>query len=298
MVQRSLNYGRGLHQVNDLAELGECDLDTAEFKRELLAVFRAPDYAPPLLPAVALELLTLTRKPNANAQQVVELLGHDPLLAGQVLKLAQSAMYSRGAPLRSLEEAVVRLGLTRVSDLFLRVSLETKVFRAPGFAEPMDQLRRHSVFTAEASRIISRSTSGLDGYAFLCGLLHDVGIAVSILALSGQLRAFAPSGFHRAWPCVRDVHESCSELVSSLWGLPPDVALVLRLHHDPSVEGRVHPLAAAVRMADAFAQECGFGFMTDGDDIGVDRAAQQLGLSGQVLVHLLASLRELAERMK
>lgn len=60
----------------------------------------------------------------------------------------------------------------------------------------------------------------------------------------------------------------------------------------------MHPLAAAVQMADAFARECGFGFMTEGEHVSVEQAAAQLGLSGQVLVHLSTSLRELAVRMK
>jgi HD-like signal output (HDOD) protein len=168
------------------------------------------------------------------------------------------------------------------------------VFRAPGYAEPMAELRRHSAFTAEAARLISRSTCGLDSFAFLCGLLHDVGIAACILALSGPLRALAPQGFARAWPCVRDIHESCSEVLAKIWGLPPDVALVLRLHHEPRMDGRMHPLAAVVKLADCYAAQLGFGFMTDAETDSLPQMAAALGLSGAVLEHLGDSLEELA----
>jgi len=110
-------------------------LDPALLKRRLLELFRSPAYQPPLLPAVALELLALTRNPRTGAAEVVGVMGHDPILAGQVLSLALSALYSGGQPMRSLEEAVTRLGFSRVSDLLLRVSLEAKVFRAPGFRD-------------------------------------------------------------------------------------------------------------------------------------------------------------------
>lgn len=238
-------------------------MDTYELKQRLLELFRSPSYKPPLLPAVALELLQLTRLPDVRIEQVTTLLGHDPLLAGQVLKVARSAAYSRGEPLRSLEEAVVRLGLARISDLFLQVSLDVKVFRAPGYAEPMNQLRRHSAFVAAAARVVSQRTTGLEDSAFLCGLLHDVGIAACLLALSGPLKHVAPDNFEQAWPCIESIHASCSELLAKLWALPPDVALVLSLHHDPAPEGRAHPLAAAVHAADCFSEQFGRGFLSD-----------------------------------
>jgi HD-like signal output (HDOD) protein len=297
MQARGRNYGKGFHQIDDVGEFGECEIDPGELKQRLLEVFRSPDYTPPLLPTVALELLALTRKPNVKSEQVVQLLGSDPLLAGQVLKVAQSALYSRGSPLHSLEEAVVRLGLERVSELFLRVSVETKVFRAPGYAEPMNQLRRHSAFTAEAARVISRRTSGLESFAFLCGLLHDVGIAACILALSGPLSSLAPKGFERAWPCVQAVHTFASELLAKVWGLPPDVALVLSLHHQPRFDGHIHPLAAAVRYADIQAELHGFGFMNDSETHKLDEAARQLGLTSATQAHLNESLAELAARL-
>ncbi|HEY0466042.1 MAG TPA: HDOD domain-containing protein, partial [Polyangiaceae bacterium] len=201
-------------------------LDPELLKRRMLELFRSPTYKPPLLPAVALELLELTRRPRTGAAEIVSLMGHDPVLAGQVLRLARSALYSGGQPLRSLDEAVTRLGLSRISDLLLQVSLEATVFRAAGFREVMNSLRRHCVFVAEASRIVEKHVMSCNPSAFLCGLLHDVGVAACILALGGPLKGLAPLGFDQAWPSVGEVHAECSELLAQIWGLPADVASV------------------------------------------------------------------------
>lgn len=272
-------------------------LDTYELKQRLLDLFRSPSYKPPLLPGVALELLELTRRRQAGVGEVVGLMGRDPMLAGQVLNLAKSAAYSRGAPLRSLDDAVVRLGLQRVSDLFVQVSLEAKVFRAPGYDAPMDRLRKHCVYVAEASRTISQATTGLNEYAFLCGLLHDVGIAACILALGGPLRDRAPADFAHAWPSVREAHASCSELLAKIWGLPPDVSLTLSLHEQPEWEGRVHPLAAVVSVADSFAEHAGYGFMSDACVSRLRHAPQQLGLDEAAFGRVRAELNGLAARL-
>jgi HD-like signal output (HDOD) protein len=292
---RPPGYGQGVHRVE--GEWLECELDTYDLKARLLELFRSPAYRPPLLPAVALEVLALTREPDVRISKIVTLLGHDPMLAGQLINVARSAAYSRGEPIHSLEQAVTRLGLSRVADLFLRVSLEAKVFRAPGYAEPMAELRRHSAFVAEAARLVSQATCGLDDYAFLCGLLHDVGIAACILAFGGPLQGLVPGDFSLAWQCVQPIHESCSELLAGIWGLPADVGLVLRLHHQPALDGRVHPLAAAIRLADASSALVGRGFMSEVTPQDLEQALGQLKLSGAAAQRLKAQLEALAQQL-
>src|SRR5262249_21601994 len=158
--------------------------------------------------------------------------------------IAQSVAYSCSEPVRTLDEAIVRLGLKRVIDLFFQAALEMRVFRASGYDVEMEALRWHSMLTADAARLVCRQTAGLDEYAFLCGLLHDVGSAACILALSELAKGGAKIELKDAWPTVLDIHESCSELLARIWQLPPDIALVLRLHHTLLRDGRLHPLAA------------------------------------------------------
>lgn len=272
-------------------------MDQAELKSRLLELFRSPSYQPPRLPAAALELLEMTRRPRVNLPEVVALLGRDPMLAGHVLKLSSSAQYSRGSPVRSLSDAVVRLGIQRVTDVFLQVTLETRLFRAPQYSEALQELRRHSTFTAEAARLISQRTTGLDEYAFLCGLLHDVGIAACILALAGPLSDLAPSGFEVAWPCIYDVHAECSRIMARIWGLPDDVCLVLSMHHAPMSDGHIHPLAAAVRLADEYSEQVGFGFQTDSTGGSLDRSARQAGIDGAALPEICSRLDELSRSL-
>jgi HD-like signal output (HDOD) protein len=268
-------------------------LDATELKTKLLELFRSSSYQPPVLPVVAVELLALTRKPRVDVRSVVELLEKDALLAGDLLKLAQSPLYAM-SPIRSLEDAILRLGLSKVSDLFLRASLDRRVFRAPGYDEPMNRLRRHSALTAELVQQVCRLSVGLEQYAFLCGLLHDVGIAASILALS-ELLLRPP--FDVALPIIESIHEGASEVVSRIWKLPPDIGLVLSLHHRVSLDGKTHPVAAAVAVADGLADEVGFGFYGETDPIRTNDARKCLGLDARTADLLRAEAVELARHI-
>src|SRR4051812_42365908 len=75
--------------------------EAVALQAKLLALFRSPGYAPPVLPRVAVELTELTRRANVNLADVGRLLGQDPLIAASVLKYTQSTVYSRGAPVQS-----------------------------------------------------------------------------------------------------------------------------------------------------------------------------------------------------
>ncbi|HET9956332.1 MAG TPA: HDOD domain-containing protein [Polyangiaceae bacterium] len=294
MQRRDPRFGRGEHQISE-----EPSVNVDQVKLELLRLFRSPDYKPPVLPAVAVELLALTQKRSVNVAEVSRLLSKDPMLAGQVLKIAQSAAYSRGEPVRSLDDAIVRLGLSRISDLFLRAALEMKVFRAAGYDHEMEALRLHSAFTAEAVRIVCRHSIGLDDYAFLCGLLHDVGIAACILALTELAKKNKTKlDFEHVWPGLREIHAACSEMLAKIWQLPADIALVLSLHHTMVFEGRVHPLAAAVAVADGLADEVGFGFHGEMTAVQTESAAQMLGLDAGTLDRIRSATVDLAKSFK
>lgn len=260
-------------------------------------VITAPDYQPPLLPAVALELVRLSSDPATPMHKVGSLVRSEPLIAAKVLQLAQSAMYTRGAAITSLDDAMARLGLKNLSDLFLQAATTTRVFRAKGYEEPMDALRKHSVLCAHLSRLVCRRIGFPDEYAYMCGLLHDVGIAMGIFVLGEPKRGQQPRTYEEIRPGIEVVHEDASAMLGKAWALPPDVLLVLGHHHRLVVQGRVHPLAAAVCLADWLASEAGVASGNEVNATAGKRAAAELRLSEGDLRTLLAEAKAVAAQV-
>jgi HD-like signal output (HDOD) protein len=284
------NYGRGQHDLGEwLEEAGI--IESKELVRRLLEVFRAPRYEPPVLPAVAIELHKLVRKSDVKFPAILSLLEKDPLIAGKVLRIAQSAFYARQAAVQSIEQALVRLGLSTLSQLFMEVSMRAKVFRAAGYEEPMRLLSRHSAATAHIARILCRRTSLYDEYAFLCGLLHDVGIAASMIVLSQLPRGVKVPAFELVWPAIEEIHETASGILCRSWKLPPDVALVVEHHHVPRIGGMIHPFAAALCVSDALASDLGYGLPHEQTRTGYDDALKALGLDKGAITSLLPDAR-------
>ena len=183
------NYGQG---QASLAPDDDLLLDEEELTQRLLATFMDPSYRPPTLPSVATELLSLSQKPDAQLRDITALLEQDTMLTGQVMKLMRSPVYAGAAVVKSLEKAVMRLGLKTLCDLVLEASMNLRVFRSDAYTDTRERLRRHCTATAHLSRIICRYTAIEGDYAFLCGLLHDAGIAGTLIALSEGPRAKHP----------------------------------------------------------------------------------------------------------
>src|SRR5690606_25632393 len=151
-----------------------------------------------------------------------------------------------------------------LGDLFLQTVLSMRVFRADGYDRPMAELMRHSLVTAHVARLACRMTALPDEYAFMCGLLHDAGMAAGLLIFAdtagpGSSRqgskgaASAPPRYEEVAAALHAVHEEASAILADAWALNPDIRIVIGSHRRLREGGHIHPLAAVVCVADWIA---------------------------------------------
>lgn len=248
-------YGRGVVTIAQ-ADGGAVKPDVIVAR--MRAYFTSPSYNPPLLPAVAMEVSQLARQSNVDMPSVIAVLEKDPLLAARVLKVAGSASSAPLGTIQSLRDAVVRIGLRNVADLAWEAALDVRMFRSSKYGAPMNAVRRHSTACAYLARLVAGFTSVATDYAFLCGLLHDVGMAAA-LAMLGEEPAASPLPAATTAEVLSACHEEASGVVAALWQLPADIRLVLANHHAVVVSGFVHPLTAIVAVAEQLARHFGLG---------------------------------------
>jgi len=248
---------------------GRCD--RSEVHVRLLRLFASPSYHPPVLPQVALQIAQLAHRPTVTFDDVAALLEQDPILAAKVLSLAQSALYAPRSPIRTLRQAVVRLGLKTLRDVVLEASVTLRVFRVPGYDTAMERLARHSSVTAHLMRALCRRSSLEAEHAFLCGLLHDVGIAACLLALCDDPRA-GTVPFEALGGVIEEVHEEASGVVTRLWNLPAEIQRVVASHHGLGGGSAPDPVNALLVVAEHLAGEVGAAASGPGDRSGAPAA--------------------------
>ncbi|HKP63412.1 MAG TPA: HDOD domain-containing protein [Polyangiales bacterium] len=226
----------------------------------LLELFQSPTYKPPVLPAVALELTQLSRNAGASYDEVVAVLQKDPLIVAGVLKGAQSPLYGGRLPLQSLKDAVQRLGINTLRDIVWQVVAGMRLFHVKSYTGFMERLQAHSMFMAHAARLVATRAGIAAEHAFLCGLLHDVGISGTLIALAESGRKAPAIEF--LLPAIHGIHEQAGEQIAKLWQLAPEIVATIGQHHqyDPSRAG-IPVLTAVLCVAESLVDDFGYAIV-------------------------------------
>jgi HD-like signal output (HDOD) protein len=276
------NYGRGEYELpSDTVDLEAIRLRLAQW---LDAFLVRPTCPLPRPPQAALEVLTLSRKPDARIEDISSVLEREPILAGRVLKLANSALYSAGVACVTLKQALIRMGLAIVRDVVMEAAMQMTVIHADGMTRSLESIRRHSSAVAWISRFVARNTAIDAENAFLVGLLHDVGRSFGLIALAEfQRHERRPLVLdEEGWLAVGSSHERFGQQVLDSWGLPHAVTLVVGHHHTLMHAGRPHPQVAVLIIAEAIATDAGWSIdpaaQTPSHD-ELDRALKALDLT-------------------
>jgi HD-like signal output (HDOD) protein len=271
-ARRNPEYGRGTHTLP--SDTPSLSAEEDRLKAWLDGFLSRPGLELPRPPRVAMEILALSARPSARIEDIGALLEREPLLAGRVLKLANSALYGSTSPVTTLKQALIRMGLATVRDVVMEAAFHMTVLRADGFNDTLEQIRRHSTAVAWLSRFIARNTAIDAENAFLIGLLHDVGLSVGLIGLTEFLKGERSHArlTPLRWLAVDEVHESFTEQVLKSWGLPAGILLVARHHHQLLVGGRPHPSIAILMVAEQIAHDAGWG-VTPSIDVGPDDMA-------------------------
>jgi diguanylate cyclase (GGDEF)-like protein len=198
----------------------------------------------PTLPAVATEVVRLSRNDNTDLSEMSRVISRDPAIAAKLLSTASSAIYltRAGAP-TTIQQAVMRLGGNTVMTLALSFSL----VRARGSSGTFDYSRfwKRSLASATAARCIAEFTKVNAEEAFLAGLFQDVGVLAlheAVGARYTEVLETAGADHLRLERIERELlgadHREAGAWLAQKWKLPAYLEHTTRGSHNPeSIDG-------------------------------------------------------------
>ncbi len=140
------------------------------------------------LPAISnhvSELLVLTRKEGTSAGELAQVILKDLSLTNKVLQVVNSAYYSRGVPITTIERAVTALGLKTIGELAVTVSLLEDFLKSGVEKEGISKLLTLSLLSAHLCKTIAQRKRLLitPEEAYICALLHELGRIIIFIYL-------------------------------------------------------------------------------------------------------------------
>ncbi|NOZ85586.1 MAG: HDOD domain-containing protein [Deltaproteobacteria bacterium] len=233
----------------------------SKLRQLIVRSIQSPGYKPPMLPRVAQDLMRLANDPKTNFNQVEKVLSMDQAMTAKIVKIANSALFSRGTEVRSLKTAVARLGLVRIRDISFQVVSEARLFRVKEYQPVLNAEMAHARSVAILAREVCSMLFIEKNMAFLCGLLHDVGkaIAFGIVADWAKKKKRPLPEPELLYYALERNHAAIGAGVVETWDLPPIISNSVRLHHEPFQKGSLNQMAAAVAIADMCSVHAGIG---------------------------------------
>lgn len=243
-------------------------------------------------------------RPDPDMQVIEKQILRDPALCGQLLKVANSAFYRGMVEVTTVRNAMVRLGLSEVSNLVVLLTQKQSFnTQDPFIREYMDQLWIHSVACALGAKWIAKECRlpSKMNEAFFAGLLHDIGKAFLLMAIgelkkSGQIAENVPQTFIEE--VLGTLHQSLGAQLLKTWNLPEIYCTVAEHHHDESMDGQdiVLPI---VSLANKVLAKTGIGIMHTPDiDLATSPEAIQLDLSEIKVAELELTVEDYVDFVK
>ena len=238
------------------------------YKEQLLAgLGRLPPFSPTLN-----RVLASPGREEVSFSYLAELIEKDTVLAGNILKLVNSALYNRRAEISSIRYAVTLLGVNKLRNTVLSLSVArmwTAMQSPQGWSTK--QFNMHSVAVAVLSDLMAQRVSVVfEEGAFAAGLLHDLGrllIATSLPDEYGKIMRLYGENGGTLCECERSVigldHAEASTFGLVAWNLPRPIRTAVRYHHTPDLDttalsdGRTVRLSALLAAANEYVNHLG-----------------------------------------
>jgi len=273
----------------------------------ILELMAAKSELPPL-PEIVIKLQKMVRDPSANVKNIAKLIEVDPVLAGRILKLANSAYYSRSTtPIKTLPVAITKIGLNMLVKLVYSLKLCT-MFSVKKVLEG-EQFWKHAfavaIFTQSITNHSKVSREEID-IAYLAGLMHDIGIIVFIYLIPDEYQNFllekkddeGPIEMFERRTFGIDHAELGSRFIETWWGVDERISKAVRFHHSPFIgENNERTPEKIVHVSDGICNSQGItngtGFITE---VFKEGAWESLGLSLNEVETILLDVNDSLEQ--
>ncbi|MHB8069094.1 MAG: HDOD domain-containing protein [Desulfobaccales bacterium] len=211
-------------------------------------VERVQDLLP--LPHTVNAILEAVNDPYASLSRVSEAILKDQALTAKVLKLINSAYYGMHTQVTTVSHAVNLLGLTKIKNLAMAVSLAEGLYRFSGLPFGRGALWHHSQACGVATSLLASAA----GYAnpeeaLIVGLIHDIAKALwTELFPERFLAAIKAVQLEGRDPLEMEIkfltvpHATVGAWMLEKWQLPAVFQKAVALHHEPRVHDLDPPL--------------------------------------------------------
>lgn len=252
------------------------------------------------IPQVALKILRLIDRDDYDLETIAGEVRQDQVISAKTLQLCNSAMFSRGKPIETLDHAVLLLGQDLLVQLVVSAALRGFFnLKGHGYSLCKGGLFHHAVGTAQVAAILATTTGAVSAArAYTAGLLHDIGKVVLDQFISAAFPLFYRNlmeNGHNIIDVEQDIfginHAAVGQILAEKWSFPASLVQVIAHHHHPEKEDTYSDLAHILYLADLLITRFHPGLEIERmDDNNLKMRLHKIGLSIDGLPRIVDSI--------
>ena len=245
-----------------------------------------PEHRVPRLPSIIPKLMLALRDRDSSASDLAELLAGDVVLVSEVIRLANSAYYSRSQFYDSLEQAIVNIGFSGIRQIIISAAMKPILNTSSGHFSHIasGHLWDKSMYAGQLSDCAAKKMHEDRFHAYLASLTMQSGMTM----LSHELdNFFSRDKAPRSRQFVDTLNRYALEIsarISEHWQFPAAVSDALREQLVTDDFAKVSKLGMIIFLSDKFAktkllQKNGYLENLDSDMIKLTPAGMDIAFS-------------------
>lgn len=224
-------------------------------------LLRREKYPIPELRSVVDEIFYATQGGPFNVRILASRVEQDSLITQKILSITSNPYYCGTSKIKNIISLIQRFGPAGFRCVALQAFLDTDLYKVQHpYQQELLTIRNYSLVCAHVARIISRHTGANGDLAFLCGLLHRIGMSVPLILHPNY--ADTPTSSQDFYLALNGAHPVFGATVAQRWGMPEEVVLAIANHGQIALEGVVSLYSATIVLAEAITQKLGYQLKT------------------------------------
>ncbi len=267
-------------------------------KEMLLELISSENFKIPMLPTIAQELISTIDNPHITFNKLADIIKKDAFIGAKLLKVANSPFYAGGFPVSKIEVALQRIGIEEVKKILFLITMSNFLIKKGRYSYLFKEFWEHSLLSAISGKAIAEMLKIDSSYAYIAGLLHDIGrtfVLIGVMELEKKFGSEKMPDEIIVRQVSFELHTKIGELIASRWNLPDLIKNSIVYHHSLE-KARTNDISLIT-----LASEKMLSFFDKSDeesmkDIAMEPAFYILGLTREQIEELKEKMPPLYEK--
>lgn len=232
--------------------------------------------------------------PDTTSGTLVDLISKDAKLSIQLIATANSSFYAGKMKIRSIHEAVTRIGLQETQNVVS--TLLTRRFykmQTEAYQTLLAQLWQHSLACAYAARAIADhlAYSNVEKY-FLMGIVHDIGKVIILQAIHNNRSWREQLDFPQILAIMQRGHNSIGAIFLRRGKFPKEFFEMATSHDESRLYATTAKSTLIISLANHIAHSIGYGNADGHQNVSESDAAIRLKIDADTVAGIGETVKQ------